>query len=197
LGANDGLISAASLVVGVAAASSGRVEILTAAFAGWAAGAMSMAAGEFVSVSSQADSEVADLKREKLELEQEPQAELEELARIYEDRGLDAGLAKEVARQLMEKDALTAHARDELGFSEETAANPLQAAAVPRSHPRSALFYRSWSPALRRRTKRSRRFSSPRSHFCWRWAPSARGSAAQTLCALPCGSGFGAQELWR
>jgi vacuolar iron transporter family protein len=130
LGANDGLISTASLVVGVAAAASGRGEILTAAFAGWAAGAMAMAAGEFVSVSSQADSEAADLAREKQALKEEPEEEFTELAQIYVDRGLDPPLARRVAGQLMAKDALSAHARDELGFSESSDANPLLAAAA-------------------------------------------------------------------
>ncbi len=128
LGANDGLISTASLVVGVAAASAGRGEILTAAFAGWAAGAMSMAAGEFVSVSSQADLEFADLKREQNALENEPHEELAELAQIYQDRGLDAALATKVAEQLMAKDALSAHARDELGLTETASANAVLAA---------------------------------------------------------------------
>jgi VIT1/CCC1 family predicted Fe2+/Mn2+ transporter len=128
LGANDGLVSTASLIVGVAAASSGRSEILTAAFAGWAAGAMAMAAGEFVSVSSQADSEAADLERERRALNEQPNAELKELTQIYQARGLDAELAGKVARALMAKDPLTAHARDELGFTEEAAARPLQAA---------------------------------------------------------------------
>ncbi len=128
LGANDGLISTASLVVGVAAASAGRGEILTAAFAGWAAGAMSMAAGEFVSVSSQADLEAADLEREQRALKDEPREELDELTKIYEERGLDSALARKVAGQLMEKDALAAHARDELGLTDEAAANPVLAA---------------------------------------------------------------------
>jgi vacuolar iron transporter family protein len=130
LGANDGLISTASLVVGIAAAASGRGEILTAAFAGWAAGAMAMAAGEFVSVSSQADSEAADLAREKQALKEEPVEEFTELAQIYVDRGLDPALARRVAEQLMAKDALSAHARDELGFSDSSSANPLVAAAA-------------------------------------------------------------------
>jgi vacuolar iron transporter family protein len=130
LGANDGLISTASLVVGVAAAASGRSEILTAAFAGWAAGAMAMAAGEFVSVSSQADSEAADLARERKALNEEPEAELTELEKIYVARGLEPALARQVAEQLMAKDALSAHARDELGFSDNSVANPLQAAAA-------------------------------------------------------------------
>jgi len=128
LGANDGLISTASLIVGVAAASAGRGEILTAAFAGWAAGAMSMAAGEFVSVSSQADLEAADLEREKHALNLDPHQELDELAEIYVDRGLEPALARTVAEQLTAKDPLAAHARDELGLTDEAAANPVLAA---------------------------------------------------------------------
>src|SRR5271154_897580 len=118
LGANDGIISTASLVVGVAAAGGSRGEILTAAIAGWAAGAMSMAAGEYVSVSSQADSEAADLKREQRALRESPTEEKRELAHIYEDRGVKPQLAREVADQLMARDALAAHARDELGLNE-------------------------------------------------------------------------------
>ncbi len=128
LGANDGLISTASLIVGVAAASAGRGEILTAAFAGWAAGAMSMAAGEYVSVSSQADLEAADLEREKRALKEEPGDELIELTQIYEGRGLDAALARKVAEQLTARDALSAHARDELGLAEGGGANGVLAA---------------------------------------------------------------------
>ena len=128
LGANDGLISTASLIVGVAAASAGRSEILTAAFAGWAAGAMSMAAGEFVSVSSQADLEAADLEREKHALNEDPHQELDELTGIYVDRGLEPALARTVAEQLTAKDPLAAHARDELGLTDEAAANPVLAA---------------------------------------------------------------------
>ena len=128
LGANDGIISTASLVVGVAAAAGSRGEILTAAIAGWAAGAMSMAAGEYVSVSSQADSEAADLAREQRALTQSPTQERQELAHIYEDRGVKPKLARQVADQLMAKDALAAHARDELGLSEGTAPKPIQAA---------------------------------------------------------------------
>ena len=130
LGANDGIISTASLVVGVAAAAAGRGEILTAAFAGWAAGALSMAAGEYVSVSSQADSEAADLAREKCALAEKPKAETRELAQIYVDRGLAPDLASQVAEQLMAKDALGAHARDELGFADDGGANPILAAAA-------------------------------------------------------------------
>jgi vacuolar iron transporter family protein len=128
LGANDGIISTASLIVGVAAAAGSRGEILTAAIAGWAAGAMSMAAGEYVSVSSQADSEVADLARERRALRERPSEEKRELADIYEDRGVKPKLAREVADQLMAKDALAAHARDELGLTEAAKPNPIQAA---------------------------------------------------------------------
>jgi len=130
LGANDGIVSTASLVVGVAAAGSGRGAVLVAGLAGLVAGAMSMAAGEYVSVSSQADAEKADLARETRELQERPDAELDELIRIYMERGLDEELARRVATQLMERDALSAHARDELGISETVAANPVQAAIV-------------------------------------------------------------------
>lgn len=130
LGANDGVLSVASLVTGVAAAETGRQAVLVAGVAGWLAGAMSMAAGEYVSVSSQADSEQADLAREKAELETMPDAELDELAGIYAKRGLSPDLARDVARQLMAKDALEAHARDELGISETTQARPVQAAVA-------------------------------------------------------------------
>lgn len=128
LGANDGIVSTASLIMGVASASAGASDILVAGVAGLVAGAMSMAAGEYVSVSSQSDTENADLDRERRELAGEPEAELDELAGIYEGRGLDPALAREVARQLMAKDALAAHARDELGISEITTARPVQAA---------------------------------------------------------------------
>lgn len=128
LGANDGIVSTASLIVGVAAASAATSEVLVAGVAGLVAGAMSMAAGEYVSVSSQSDTEQADLAREQAELASQPEFEREELTRIYMDRGVDADLARQVADQLMAKDALTAHARDELGISEVTAARPIQAA---------------------------------------------------------------------
>lgn len=130
LGANDGLVSTASLVVGVAAAGSGRPEILTAGLAGLAAGSMSMAAGEYVSVSSQTDAEQADLARERGELASMPEQELDELTQIYVSRGLDEDLARKVAVQLTERDALAAHARDELGISETVTAHPVQAALV-------------------------------------------------------------------
>ena len=128
LGANDGIISTASLIMGVAAATGSRAEILTAAVAGWAAGAMSMAAGEYVSVSSQADSEAADLARERRALREQPSAETRELAHIYEERGLKPKLAEQVADQLMAQDALDAHARDELGLDERAQPKPIQAA---------------------------------------------------------------------
>jgi VIT1/CCC1 family predicted Fe2+/Mn2+ transporter len=128
LGANDGIVSTASLVVGVASAASTRHEVLIAGIAGLVAGALSMAAGEYVSVSSQGDTERADLDRERRELAADPTAEEDELTAIYVGRGLDPDLARKVARQLMAKDALTAHARDELGLTAELAARPLQAA---------------------------------------------------------------------
>lgn len=128
LGANDGIVSTASLIVGVAAAAAGRNEILVAGVAGLVAGAMSMAAGEYVSVSSQADTERADLARERAELATDPEFELAELATIYAKRGVAPDLARQVAQQLMAKDALGAHARDELGISEITTARPVQAA---------------------------------------------------------------------
>ena len=130
LGANDGIVSTASLIVGVAAASEDQGPVLIAGIAGLVAGAMSMAAGEYVSVSSQADTEAADLARERDELEFNEPYEREELARIYMERGLDAALAREVAAQLMTHDALAAHARDELGLSEIHRARPVQAAVA-------------------------------------------------------------------
>jgi VIT1/CCC1 family predicted Fe2+/Mn2+ transporter len=128
LGANDGIVSTASLILGVAATAQPKAAILIAGVAGLVAGAMSMAAGEYVSVRSQADSEHADLEREKAELRSDTEGELRELTQIYVDRGLDPGLARQVAEQLTAHDALGAHARDELGLSEATAARPLQAA---------------------------------------------------------------------
>ncbi len=128
LGANDGIVSVASILVGVAAASADHQAIIVAGLAGLVAGAMSMAAGEYVSVSSQSDTEAADLAREKREPEIHWDIELEELTTIYERRGLDRPTAEAVARQLMAKDALGAHARDELGLTDTAAANPIQAA---------------------------------------------------------------------
>lgn len=133
LGANDGIVSTASLIVGVAASAAPHSQVLIAGGAGLVAGAMSMAAGEYVSVSSQSDAEQADLARERQELDTRPDLEQEELARIYVGRGLDEDLAEEVARQLMGRDALAAHARDELGLSDITAARPVQAAMASAS----------------------------------------------------------------
>ncbi|GEM53362.1 MAG: VIT family protein [Citrobacter freundii] len=128
LGANDGILSTSSIIIGVAAASDSRETIILAALAGAIAGAMSMAAGEYVSVSSQADLENADLEREQRELIEMPEIELKELAKVYQKRGLDEQLALQVARQLTAHDALGAHARDELGINEITEAKPFQAA---------------------------------------------------------------------
>lgn len=128
LGANDGIVSTAALVVGVAAAGAERQVLLVSGVAGLVAGAMSMAAGEYVSVSSQADTERSDLARERAELAADPVAELNELAAIYTSRGLEPALARTVAEQLTAHDALGAHARDELGITEELAARPVQAA---------------------------------------------------------------------
>jgi VIT1/CCC1 family predicted Fe2+/Mn2+ transporter len=128
LGANDGLLSTSSLIIGVASAHSTRDSVIIAGLSALVAGAMSMAAGEFVSVSSQADSEGADLARERRELLADPQGETAELTAIYVKRGLDEALAHQVAIQLMARDALGTHARDELGFSDEMAARPIQAA---------------------------------------------------------------------
>ena len=128
LGANDGIVSTASLIVGVASAAAPASQVLVAGIAGLVAGAMSMAAGEYVSVSSQSDTENADLARERQELATQPEFEREELAQIYVKRGLETDLARQVADQLMAKDALAAHAHDELGISEMTTARPIQAA---------------------------------------------------------------------
>jgi vacuolar iron transporter family protein len=127
LGANDGIVSVASLVIGVAAANSSRTAVMTAGLAGLIAGAMSMGVGEYVSVSSQRDTELADLRMEAEALETHPEAELRELATIYVDRGLEPKLARQVAEQLQAHDAVGAHARDELGITEIAQARPLQA----------------------------------------------------------------------
>jgi len=128
LGANDGIVSTASLIVGVAAASAATSEVLVAGIAGLVAGAMSMAAGEYVSVSSQADTENADMDRERAEQTSQPAFELDELTQIYVARGVAPDLARQVAAQMMAKDALATHMRDELGISEVTTARPIQAA---------------------------------------------------------------------
>jgi len=130
LGANDGIVSTASLVLGVAAAHASHANIMVAGVAGLVAGAMSMAAGEYVSVHSQADTEKADIERERKELKADDKGEHKELAAIYVSRGLDPALAKQVAQQLMAHDALAAHARDELGISTTLSARPIQAAFV-------------------------------------------------------------------
>jgi len=128
LGANDGIISTASLILGVASAAASQNSVLLAGIAGLVAGAMSMAAGEYVSVSSQSDTENADLARERQELADDPEYEKRELAKIYVSRGVEPGLARQIAEQLMAKDALGAHARDELGITDITTARPVQAA---------------------------------------------------------------------
>ena len=128
LGANDGIVSTASLIVGVAAASAATSEVLVAGIAGLVAGAMSMAAGEYVSVSSQSDTEDADLTRERAEQTSQPKFELDELTQIYVSRGVEPDLALQVAAQMMAKDALATHLRDELGISDVTTARPIQAA---------------------------------------------------------------------
>lgn len=173
LGANDGIVSTASLIVGVAAAAATRNDVLIASVAGLVAGAMSMAAGEYVSVSSQSDTERADLAREREELRDEPTLERDELAAIYVARGVDPALAQEVARQLMTKDALGAHARDELGISSFTTARPVQAALTSARHSR-------WE----RPCRCSWFWSRPRT--CWflscpprRWAFSRLGAIGQ------------------
>lgn len=130
LGANDGILSTASLIVGVASASADKGAVMVAGLAGLVAGAMSMAAGEYVSVSSQADTEAADIAKETAELKADPAGELTELALIYEGRGLSPGLALQVAKEMMAGDALTAHTRDELGITPALAANPIQAGLV-------------------------------------------------------------------
>lgn len=130
MGANDGILSTASLIVGVAAGGGDRVAILLAGIAGMVAGAMSMAAGEYVSVSSQSDTETADIERERMELIENPEGELAELAAIYRDRGLSEQLAQDVARELTEKDALGAHLRDEIGITDLAPPQPVQAAVV-------------------------------------------------------------------
>ena len=153
LGANDGIISTASLIVGVASAAATQSDVLIAGVAGLVAGAMSMAAGEYVSVSSQSDTEQADLSRERKELSESPESGLDELAEIYVKRGVERGLARQVAQQLMAKDALAAHARDELGMSEITTARPVQAAltsaAMFSDRGRHASPYGRPSPASR------------------------------------------------
>lgn len=152
LGANDGIVSTASLLVGVASANASREEVLLAGIAGLVAGAMSMAAGEYVSVSSQADTEKADLHRESRELEENYEFERRELADIYTGRGLQPALAQQVADQLMAHDALAAHARDELGLSAVHSARPIQAALASAATSQSAPACRcSWPRSVHER----------------------------------------------
>lgn len=167
LGANDGLVSTSSLVVGVASAGSSHQAILIAGLAGLVAGAMSMAAGEYVSVSSQADAELADMERERAELANDPEGELAELTSIYIARGLDEPLARKVAEHLTAKDALAAHARDELGISETIITRPIQAALV------SALTFASGAvlPIIVA-------FASPAAHAGWLVAVTTLGGLA-------------------
>jgi VIT1/CCC1 family predicted Fe2+/Mn2+ transporter len=139
MGANDGILSTASLIAGVAAGGGDRVAIVLAGTAGLMAGAMSMAAGEYVSVSSQADTEAADTEREKYELEHNPDSELEELVAIYEFRGLSPDLARKVAVELTEKDALAAHLRDEIGITDLSPPAPVQAAVLRRRSRRAVV----------------------------------------------------------
>ena len=178
LGANDGLVSTAALMVGVAAADSARTPVLVAGFAGLAAGAMSMAAGEYVSVSTQRDSELADLDKERMELFLEPTEELDEIARIYQGRGLTPELARLVAEQLSEGDQLELHAREELGIDVAQLARPVQAAVVS-----AASFTRRRAGADRRGARRDARTpassppSPPRRSASWPSASAAPASA--------------------
>ena len=191
LGANDGLISTASLVMGVAASGSPRSAVLIAGIAGLVAGSMSMAAGEYVSVSSQADTEAADLARERRELASSPDAEKAELVAIYVGRGLTAELATQVAEQLMARDPLEAHARDELGLSEISMARPLQAAIT------SALTFASGAllPVLVSAV-------APRSSFTWAVPASTivllavLGGIAARVGAAPIGRGALRVMFW-
>ena len=188
LGANDGIVSTASLIVGVAAAATSPGDVLIAGVAGLVAGAMSMAAGEYVSVSSQADTERADLARESAELTDNPAFERDELTEIYVERGVEPALARQVAEQLMAKGALAAHARDELGISAATTARPLQAAltsaatfSVGAAMPLLMVVVAPTACHRPRRLARRRLSSSP----CW--APSARAPAAPMSGARRCG----------
>ena len=186
LGANDGIISTASLIVGVAAAAAKQNDVLIAGVAALVAGAMSMAAGKYVSVSSQSDTEKADLARERLELSGDSLAEHEELAEIYVKRGVDSETARQVARQLMAKDALTAHARDELGISEITSARPVQAALT------SAIMFSVGAAmpllmvVVSPSTCSSRSSLPRRSPFSLCWEPLAPRQAVPTFCARHC-----------
>lgn len=179
LGANDGLISTGSLIVGIAVASTAVHGILVAGIADLVVGAMSMAAGEYVSVSPQSDTEKADMARERKELAEQPEAELDELAAIYEERGVEPVLARKVAEQMMAKDAFAAHARDELGLSAHVVARPVQAALPLRPRFPLVQHFRCWSPCWLRQEPLSGPFSLPAS---WGWLRSA--PSVHTLVVL-------------
>jgi VIT1/CCC1 family predicted Fe2+/Mn2+ transporter len=189
LGANDGVISTASLMVGVAATGRSPSAVLTAGVAGLAAGAMSMAAGEYVSVQSQADTERADIARETRELETQPELERAELVAIYRKRGLEHDLATQVAAQLMAHDALGAHVRDELGITETLRARPLQAAMAPRRRSPPAPRCPSSRRSRPRRTPRSGSRRSPSSP-CWVSAALRRMPAARRCSRARCAFAF-------
>ena len=196
LGANDGIVSTASLIVGVAAAAATRNDVLLAGVAGLVAGAMSMAAGEYVSVSSQSDTEQADLARERKELSENVEFEREELADIYVKRGVEQDLARQVAEQLMAKDALTAHARDELGISEITTARPVQAALTS-----AATFaVGAAMPLLMVVVAPASALVPIVSGLPWAfslsWVRSAPKQAVQTSCVPPPGSHSGVRWPW-
>ena len=197
LGANDGIISTASLIVGVASAAGPRGEILTAAATGWAAGAMSMAAGEYVSVSSQVDSEAADLAREQRALHESPKEEAAELAHIYEDRGLRPTLAKKVAKQLMAKDALAAHARDELGFAEGAGARPVVAAVASAVAFSAGAAMPTLAAFLAPRDAVVAAVSAAALAFLLALGALGPGRAARRSSGRPSGSGSGARWRWR
>jgi len=184
LGANDGILSTASLIIGVAAAAATQNEVLIAGVAGLVAGAMSMAAGEYVSVSSQSDTERADFARERQELSENPEFELDELANIYVKRGVDRDVARQVAQQLMAKDALTAHARDELGISEITTARPVQAALTSALSfsVGAAMPFCSWQ-SYRPPVRLSRSWRLRPWAFSLFWERAGQGPAAPAFCA--------------
>ncbi len=196
MGANDGILSTASLIVGVAAGAADHVTILLAGIAGMTAGALSMAAGEYVSVSSQEDVEQADIAKERRELKHHPEAELDELTAIYETRGLPPPLAREVAEHLTEADALGAHLRDEIGLTDLSPPRPLQAALV------SALTFAAGASiplAVGRRPRSTAFRSGSRERPCWplgRWGRSGLRPEAPRAEGARSGSWSGASWLW-
>jgi vacuolar iron transporter family protein len=195
LGANDGIVSTASLIIGVASAHASRSSVLVAGVAGLVAGAMSMAAGEFVSVSSQADTERADLERERRELATQPEAEHAELVKIYMSRGMDRALAEQVATQLMRKDALGVHAREELGITETLRARPLQAALASAASFAAGATVPLLTGVLSPSISAS---SSPGHHsYCWRsWAGWRHESAERASGSAPHASRCGVRWRW-